>query len=115
MTLVWFGFNKPQFWFAGFLVSNQTKHITRLSSMRRTWVELNTTETGERHVQPVSNELAKIAWGSVRCSAAPFVQQILYGGCICEDDDGILAYRVVERVGRVGISAAVADILQSVK
>jgi hypothetical protein len=28
MTLVWFGFNKPWFWFAGFLVSNQTKDIT---------------------------------------------------------------------------------------
>jgi hypothetical protein len=28
MTLVWFGFDKPWFWFAGFLVSNQTKTIT---------------------------------------------------------------------------------------
>ncbi|KAJ7261172.1 hypothetical protein C8J57DRAFT_1471572 [Mycena rebaudengoi] len=28
MTLVWFGFSKPWFWFAGFLVSNQTKNIT---------------------------------------------------------------------------------------
>jgi hypothetical protein len=27
MTLVWFGFKKPWFWFAGFLVSNQTKNI----------------------------------------------------------------------------------------
>jgi hypothetical protein len=69
-----------------------------VSSIRRTWVELNTTKTGERHVQPVSNKLAKIAWGSVRCGAAPFVQQILYGGCICEDDHGILAYLQLREV-----------------
>ncbi|KAJ7304673.1 hypothetical protein DFH08DRAFT_825428 [Mycena albidolilacea] len=46
MTLVWFGFNKPWFWFAGFLVSNQTKNIT-------TWHKNPVTQTQRKPLKMV--------------------------------------------------------------
>jgi hypothetical protein len=63
-----------------------------MSSTIITWGHLDTTETGEHYVQAISDELANIARRSVHCGAAPFVHHLLDGGCLCEDDHGMITY-----------------------
>jgi hypothetical protein len=72
-----------------------------MSSTIINWVQLNTTEMGEHHVQAISNELADIARRSVRCGATSFVHQLLDGGRICEDHHGPIAYFQLREVATI--------------
>jgi hypothetical protein len=73
-----------------------------MSSTIITWGHLDTTETGEHYVQAISDELANIARRSVHCGAAPFVHHLLDGGCLCEDDHGMITYFQLREVATSG-------------